>query len=393
MERRLEGNIWKYGLLLVTNKRIFIAILGAYYLTVPDVNAWWVGAILSAGSIAGFVFEIPSGYVSDKIGHKKALVVARISLFASTLCFLLADNIPLLIVGSTLLSIGFAFHSGTGDAFLHETLRGLKRESEYAKVAGKLSSIGFAVPITFTALVPFLVSISYKLPFLIALVIDVAGLCAAFALVKPPLEERVEKGELTNMKAIVKEGRHLRFFRYALFSGIVGGVVMSAGGFRAPYQMTLGVPVIWFGILHGGGRALASLVLAYSGKVRSLLRVAHRFYRYQIILYALLLLLLGLMPTPSVVIAAFILLNAFQWGLSQVSTGYLVGIIRTSKFKATLLSVPAQVQEAVTAVATLGLGFAIERWSYERGFLYLAIIFLAVLSPLYIWMHRDQRAT
>jgi len=70
MQKLLQGNIWKYTLLLIANKRIFVAILGAYYLTIPDVNAAGIGIILLAGSLAGFVFEIPSGYVSDKIGHK-----------------------------------------------------------------------------------------------------------------------------------------------------------------------------------------------------------------------------------------------------------------------------------------------------------------------------------
>ena len=37
---------------------------------------------------------------------------------------------------------------------------------------GKISSIGFAVPIIFMVVAPFLVGISYKIPFFIALIID-----------------------------------------------------------------------------------------------------------------------------------------------------------------------------------------------------------------------------
>ena len=70
----LEGNIFKYGLSLIANKRIFVAILGAYYLTVPGVTPWWIGAILLISSGMGVLFEVPSGYIADKIGHKKALV-------------------------------------------------------------------------------------------------------------------------------------------------------------------------------------------------------------------------------------------------------------------------------------------------------------------------------
>ena len=137
--------------------------MGAYYLTIPDVTPEGIGIILLAGSFAGFIFEIPSGYVSDKIGHKTALVMSRLFMLVSTLFFLLANNIVFLILGGILMGIGHAFHSGTGSAFMHETLRGLKRENEYAKVMGKISSIGFAVPIIFMVLTPFLVSISFKI--------------------------------------------------------------------------------------------------------------------------------------------------------------------------------------------------------------------------------------
>jgi len=269
MEKKLKSNIWKYTLLLIANKRIFVAILGAYYLTIPDVTPEGIGIILLAGSLAGFIFEIPSGYVSDKIGHKAALVLSRLFMLVSTLFFLVADNIAFLILGGIFLSMSTAFHSGTGSAFVHETLRGLKRENEYAKVTGKMSSIGFAVPIILMVLTPFLVSISFKAPFLAALVVDLVGILAAFLLVTPPVsQEEIDEIKLTKFKQVVSEGHRLNFFIFALFSGIVSGALFSVGGFRAPYQLFLEVPVIWYGVLFGAGRVFASLMLAYSGKIK-----------------------------------------------------------------------------------------------------------------------------
>lgn len=182
---KLESNIWKYTVLLVANKRIYAAILTAYYLTIPDVTAQTIGVILLIGNLAGFVFEIPSGYVSDKLGHKQAIVISRLLFVASTLFFLFADSTNYLILGSVFLSLGLAFLSGTGSAFMHETLSALNRENDYTKVMGKASSIGFAVPIIFTVIVPFLVSINYQAPFALALVIDLVGLMVALALTTP----------------------------------------------------------------------------------------------------------------------------------------------------------------------------------------------------------------
>lgn len=394
MEKNLQSNIWKYTVFLIADKRVFIAILGAYYLTIPDVTPQGIGIILLIGSFAGFIFEIPSGYLSDKIGHKTALVMSRLFVFASTLFFLLANNITFLIIGGVLMSIGYAFLSGTGSAFMHETLRGLKRENEYAKIMGKISSIGFAVPIIFMVAIPFLVSISFKIPFLVALVIDIVGILAAISFVVPKVsQEEIKEIRLTKFKQVVREGYRLNFFTFALFSGIMSGVLFGVGVFRAPYQLFIEIPVIWYGVFFGIGRAFVSLMLAYSGKIRKMTSLLS-FYRFKLILFTILILILGLISTPWIVIVVFIVINAFQHGLGSVNDSYLIDIIKTSKFKATLLSIKSQISQIVGAVSSFGIGFTIERLSYQYGFLYLGIIFFAILFPLYLYIsNRHKKIT
>ncbi len=391
-EKDLQSNIWKYTLLLIANKRIFVAILGAYYLTIPDVTPKVIGTILLAGSLSGFLFEIPSGYMSDKIGHKLTLVISRVLMLISTVLFLVANNILFLILGAIFLSASAAFQSGTGSAFMHETLQGLKREHDYAKVMGKISSIGFAVPIIFMVLVPFLVSVSYKTPFIIALVIDLIGLFAAISLVVPPIAQKdVEEIGTTNFRQVLQEGYRLNYFSIALFSGIISGTLFSIGGFRAPYQTFLEIPVIWYGVFFGIGRAFASLMLAYSGKIKKYITLTS-FYRFQLITYPFLILVLGTVSISWIVVLVFIIMNAFQWGLSKIDEGYQLDIIKSSKFKATLLSTGSQIDQAVAAVSSFGVGFIIEHVSYQYGFLYSGIIFFVVLFPLYLYIVRRHKA-
>lgn len=392
MAIKLKSNIWKYALLLIANKRVFVAILGAYYLTIPDVTPKVIGTILLAGSVSGFIFEIPSGFVADKIGHKQALVTSRILMLLSTLFFLFAHNVAFLILGGVLMSASVAFHSGTGSAFMHETLRGLKRENEYSSVMGKISSIGFAVPIILMVLVPFMVSISYKTPFVISLVVDAIGFLAAISLVVPSVSpEHIEEVRKTNFKQVLQEGYRLNYFTIALFSGIISGTLFSVGSFRAPYQTLLEIPVIWFGVFLGIGRGLASLMLAYSGKMKKRLSFLS-FRKFQLVVYTAMILVLGITSNWWLVVCTFIIMNAFQWGLSKIDEGYQLDIIGSSKFKSTLLSTGSQIDQAVSAVSSFGLGFAIERLSYKYGFLYLGITLLLVLVPLYYYIARKYRA-
>lgn len=387
MLERLQSNIWKYTILLVVNKRIFVAILGVYYLTIPGVTPFWIGIFLLVGNGASLVFDVPSSFVADKIGHKYALVLSRISMIVSTLLFLFATNIWWLIAGSIFLSMGFAFMSGVGSAFMHETLRAIGREGDYRTVMGKASSLGFAIPAIIAVLIPLTVSISYKLPFIIGLVLDTAGLLVALTLVRPPVvPEHISETRSTNYIEVVQQGLALRFFRIALFSGLVSALLDGIGGFRGPYQLLVGVPVVWFGVFFGAGRLGASLMLAYSGKIHRFVGNVYSYQRAQIVIYGLLLLALGLITNPWVVVIVFIIENGLQYGMSQIDTGYLLDIIRDSKFKATLLSTSNQLENILSMVVVGITGYAITQFGYQHSFLVLSIIFLTILIPLHLYI-------
>lgn len=390
MQKKLKSNVWKYALFLITNKRIVVAILGAYYLTIPGVTAQGIGVILLAGSVAGFLFEIPSGYVSDKVGHKQALVFSRICALLSTLFFLFASSLTWLILGGVFLSIGAAFVSGTGSAFMHETLRALGRETEYAQVMGKVRSIGFAVPIAFMVIVPFLVDISYRLPFAIMFVFDIVGLITVLSFVAPKISaEQIKEIGTTNFKKVMQEGYAFGFFKYALFVGVVGGFVFSISGFRPAYQLVLGIPVIYFGVFFGIGRVFASLLLVVSGYIKKHTTL-FSFFFFEMIAHIVLFVLLGIVAHAWVVVLLFIVSNAIYHGLSEVNNGYLLDIIKTSKFKATLLSVKGMINLLFSAIAPMALGYMIEHTSYPAGFLLLGIVLLVLLVPLYAYMYRNK---
>ena len=394
MSGALKSNIWKYTVLLVTNKRVFVAILGAYYLTIPDVNTFWIGVFLLAGNGAKFIFDIPSSYLADKIGHKEALVLSRVSMILSTLLFLFIPTIWGLVFASIFLSIGFAFMSGVGSAFMHETLRSLGRADEYTAVMGKASSIGFFVPAVMATVVPFFVSVSYQIPFIIGLVLDLVGLIMAASLVRSavPPEHAAETDRMSYIK-VVHQGLVLRFFRIAAFSGIVSALLDGIDGFRAPYQLALAVPVIWFGIFFGTGRVLASLMLAYSGKIRQIVGDVYSYQRAQIIVYGALLLIIGFISTPWVVVLVLILDNGLQYGMSQVDTGYLLDIIRNNKFKATLLSTSNQLESLFSMIVVFVMGAAIAQFGYQNSFAVLAGIFLLLVVPFHLYIVRNRPIT
>jgi MFS family permease len=388
----LQSNIWKYTLILITNKRVFAAILGAYYLTIPEVTPFWIGIFLLVGNGASLIFDIPSSYIADRIGHKRSIILSRVFMVASTSLFLFANNIWVLAMASFLMSMAQAFISGVGTAFMHETIRALNREQEYRTIMGKVTSIGFFLPALFAALIPFTVTYSYTIPFVFGLVLDIIGLVTAVSLVVPKVQiDTAVPVEIKNFSQIIRAGRELKYFRIAIFSGVAGAMLFSIDGFRGPYQIFLSIPVMWFGIFFGLGRVLSSVLLAFSGKIHALIGDIYSYQRFILIVYGSLLLLLGITSNPWIIVVVFILDNGLRYGLSQIEIGYELEIIGKQKYKATLLSMSNQIQN-VLAMCIVGLmGISIEYIGYQTTFVVISIVFILFLLPYHLWIVRAAK--
>ncbi len=90
-----------------------------------------------------FVFEVPSGYFSDRIGRKPTLVVAAAALVLAYFGFWMSTEFWHLAVAQVLLAIGLAFNSGTDTVFHLDTLTDLGRESEYGPREARISRLVF----------------------------------------------------------------------------------------------------------------------------------------------------------------------------------------------------------------------------------------------------------
>jgi len=383
-KKKIESNIWKYTVLLVTGKRAFAAVLSLYYLTVPNVEVQNIGWITFFGSIASFLFEIPSGFLSDKIGHRRTLILSQILMAISSILFIISSNFILLIIAAVFMSLSFACASGTGSAFMHDTLKAIGRNNDYSKIMGKASSIGFAVPIAFMVLSPFLMEYSYKAPFVLALLLDMVGLAVSLSLTQVDhSEEHKKQVKETKLKQVFAEGIKVGYMPFAIFTAFVSGFIFALQIYRAPYQEFIGADVIWFGVYFGLGRALVSLLLAYNGKIKEKFNI-YSFQKFKIVLFSSLILILGLSDNFMIIIVTFIIMNGFFLGLSQAGSHFTLEIIGHSKFKATLLSIRGQINQAVSAASVIGVGYLISIYSYQNAFIILAIVFCLVSTLLYL---------
>ncbi|MBQ3437154.1 MAG: MFS transporter [Fusobacterium sp.] len=87
------------------------------------------------------ILEIPSGYISDKIGPKKTLIIAHFFIIFYLLCMIIPLREVSKIVAFIFYGIGLSLASGSEQSLIYKELLIKKEESKYQKVIGMYNSI------------------------------------------------------------------------------------------------------------------------------------------------------------------------------------------------------------------------------------------------------------
>lgn len=118
-------------------------------------------------SISIFLTEIPAGFLSDKIGYKKTLVLSQAFLLIARILLLLSKSFVLFALEAVMEALSISLSSGTESAYVYTVCA----NEDFALLSSKISQIG---------MVGFLIStISYS--FILPL-LGISGLVAATCL-------------------------------------------------------------------------------------------------------------------------------------------------------------------------------------------------------------------
>jgi len=378
----LQSNIWKAFLLSLTSRRSFYPILAIYFLTLQSTLANQIGIYIAVGSVAAFLLEIPSGYFSDLFGHKKTLVLSKLLLLASTGFFMLANSLPYFIIGSALMSAGFAFSSGTYAAFMHETLVGLKREKDYTKILSKISANASLLSGILFILLPFFTAIDIRLPLKITFVTDIIGVLIAISLVSPRKKEKIMKQKPKSILRLIKDSRKTGFYPMAIFFGLIWGFMVGSSAFREVYVASLGFPIIFIGSIMGVSRFLWFLIGNNIHRIEKKLTF-NKFLVLEWLFIPGLFVLASVFSNPYLVGSIFAITTGYFWGRSQLLNNlFLKNYIKDKRYKATMLSIRAQLEAIVLAIVAFSVGFLMNK-SYKIGFSTVGISLFILLGITY----------
>ena len=94
----------------------------------------WAMAVFSVCSLSTTFMEIPTGIISDRIGRKKTLIWAAVSIFICFALWALAGQYQqtwMLFAGALLWGVSDALLSGTDEALMYETMEELGRPDQF----------------------------------------------------------------------------------------------------------------------------------------------------------------------------------------------------------------------------------------------------------------------
>lgn len=122
------------------NPGFFYPIYILFLVDVNDLSYTAVGLIGTAQAVVVLTGEVPTGYVGDRIGRRNSLVVAQGLFLVSTASFLVATDLLGFLFTFGTLSLATTFISGSGQAWLYDTLAERLDTDEFTRVQGRGSA-------------------------------------------------------------------------------------------------------------------------------------------------------------------------------------------------------------------------------------------------------------
>lgn len=371
------------------------------------VDAVWVVFLLQRGfsiaqvGIAEGVFhvvsmccEIPSGMVADLIGRKRTLVLSGLVSAAGSLCMILTNAFPMILVAMGLNALSYNLVSGSREALTYDSLLEAGAQEEYLRVSAiqeKLYLFVFAAANLFSVVT---VSLGYEKGYLISMVQGICCSIVAFRIWEPGRENTKQHEKNRNWtrilrKHVIESGKFFVTHGFAARRMLISGV--AAAGYYIVFMLLQqhlveqGLQAKWIGIplllISFGGMAGASLG-EKTGKVKiKFLLLAGGVLEGVLIVFS------GMPALPGCVLAA-----AFAHGISEmlaIRIGDENQKVFSSEVRATMVSVESMVYSVVMVVLSPVVGWLSEKFSISGAFGILGI-FVSFLVCILVLLPKES---
>ena len=272
-DRLPSPTIAKYYLYQATVSFGFFSPVFTVFLLDRGLNYTAIASLSMLYAVLMVVGEIPTGYVGDRIGRRNSLLVSSVCMTLSILGFAFVESFLGLAVLYVLWALMMVFRSGTGDAWLYDTLEAELDGDRFAHVRGRGGSVNRAVTVVTMLAGGVLYSVDHALPFLASGLLNGAGVVVLLTLPKNRQYADGSDAETFTVLDAVPVLRR-RFTQpplrsFVVYAALFFGIVTVGNMYIQPVTTrTLHFPEASLGVLYAAFTGVAAVASYFAGPVR-----------------------------------------------------------------------------------------------------------------------------
>jgi MFS family permease len=349
-----------------------------------------IGLIATIQAVVVVTGEVPTGYVGDRIGRRNSLAVGAGLMLISNVSYLVATDFVGFTFTFVMLSFGGTFISGSGSAWLYDTLAEHGDEGEFTRVKGRGRAVGQWVSVVTLIAGGFLYATNRFYPFYAGVAVALLNLALVLRLPQNRAYDGAETDEETmtivDALPIIRDQLAAPSLRsFVVYLSLFSGAVLTMDMWIQPIAQTsleasvgptlerwgLAEPTT-IGFLYAAFTVVSAVASDYASDLESLLGVRRAMFLVPVGIAATYV-AAGLVP-----VLAFPMFFAMKGGSSVIGPiyqGYINDQVQ-SVGRATLLSSVAMLRSVAGIPFRVGSGILATWWSTLDAVALLGAVFI-----------------
>lgn len=385
MKKQMQRNIWLMYLISGSSwVRFFIPVLALFYIA-SQVSLDQFTIIMGIFSLAILLLEIPSGVLADLIGRKKTIILAKICFLIELILIAFYNGFWIFFIAKIISGIGVSLVSGADQALLYDSLKRMKKEKEYKRIAGIFSTITNAVMAFAFIIGALLFTINPKLPAMASIPFTAVSLIAALFLTEPYKMREVigfRKSFLHLKQGLIYFWHH-SYVKYLVFySWPIAATIAMMRSISSAYHEIILIPISLMGVIVFAG----SLLTAYTAKKTHSVEEKHGEKKMLLMIQlSMIFAVFGMSLMINYIGVVFYWLICFMAGFFEVLINHYTNKHIETSHRATMLSVKNFFDNLAIFLFFPLLGYFIKEKTMSAAFMFWGILLVVFVVGLWIY--------
>ncbi|MGL5124054.1 MAG: MFS transporter [Fusobacteriaceae bacterium] len=392
MEIKLN-NIKYYYLFNGIKSLLFYIPILVIYLTGVLNNSYQVGIVLTVKSFSVFLLEIPLGYIADKFGRKKSVILSIIANIISLFFLIIFPNFYTIIVSELFFSISETLCSGADIALFYDNLKYEDKEKKYGEfernstlISSIMLSISFVVG-------SWVYSYSPKAVFILSIFFSSMLLLVLRKIIEQPYKKNINennKFKLIQLKQDLIELNKETFVlkNLIVYGAIIISVFMGIYFYIFPLELDR---IVEKKILYGVIYSCGVLAIGFGSKIQKYISNNYKFIYFGGFILVPFMLILSYYKN-NIFFIVFIICMRFLWGTYSTNLNIMINKeLSNSSLRATIFSIKNAILNIFLGIFFLMMGYL--KTLISDNFIYLryyAFFIIVICFFYYIFLKKSK---